>query len=156
MRTRLSNLPARAAAGAFILNTGISKLSADKDTAAHLHHTATGPYPFLEQVPPERFARGLAIAELAVGGALLTPLVSDGLAGLALAGFSGALLRLYFKTPGLREEGSVRPTQQGTPLAKDVWLAGIAASLLASSLRPGHKSRRATRKANKRARADQD
>jgi hypothetical protein len=29
----------------------------------------------------------------------------------------------------MRLEGSLRPTQQGLPLAKDVWLAAIGASL---------------------------
>ncbi|GAB3174157.1 hypothetical protein [Streptomyces incanus] len=32
---------------------------------------------------------------------------------------------MYPRTPGTREEGSLRPTQQGTALAKDVWLIGI-------------------------------
>jgi hypothetical protein len=33
------------------------------------------------------------------------------------------------KKVGQREEGSLRPTQQGIPLSKDIWLAGIGASL---------------------------
>ncbi|CAM5548372.1 DoxX family membrane protein OS=Streptomyces tendae OX=1932 GN=GUR47_04155 PE=4 SV=1 [Streptomyces tendae] len=32
---------------------------------------------------------------------------------------------LYLRTPGMREEGSLRPTQEGTALAKDTWMLGI-------------------------------
>jgi hypothetical protein len=55
-------------------------------------------------------------------------------AGTALTAFSGALLGLYLRTPGMRQEGSLGPTQQDIPLAKDIWLAGIGASLLIDGL----------------------
>ncbi|HMK99969.1 MAG TPA: hypothetical protein VK428_07275, partial [Acidimicrobiales bacterium] len=66
----------------------------------------------------------------ALGGGLLLPFVPSWLVGLGLAGFSGGLLNLYLKTPGMRQEGSFLPTSEGTALAKDVWMAGIAAMLL--------------------------
>ena len=125
----------RAAAGAFILNSGISKLLAEKETYDRLHGFASGAYPVLETVPPGKFGKALAAAEVALGGALLAPIVvGDGPAGLALTAFSGGLLGLYMKTPGLRQEGSVRPTHDGTAIAKDVWLAGIGLTLMASSV----------------------
>jgi hypothetical protein len=130
----ISTLPARITAGAFILNSGISKLSADEQTAAGLHQMATGAYPFLAKMKPQDFARLLGAGEIAVGSALLLPVVPTGLAGLALTGFSGSLLGLYIKIPGMRQENSLRPTQQGTPLAKDSWLLGIGVSLLLSDL----------------------
>ena len=134
-RSRLSNLPIRIAAGAFILNSGLAKLQADKETAEHLHQTAVGAYPQLESVPPARFAKGLASAEVALGAALLMPpLVGDATAGLGLTAFAGGLLGLYANLPGMRQEGSVRPTQNGIALAKDVWLAGIGLTLLAGSV----------------------
>jgi hypothetical protein len=34
----------------------------------------------------------------------------------------------------VRREGSVRPTQQGVPLAKDVWLTAIGAALVLDSI----------------------
>ena len=67
------------------------------------------------------------------------------MAGLSLAAFAGGLLGLYLKTPGLRDEGSLRPTQQGTAIAKDVWLLGIGLSLMADSVRS---SRRRAKKAS--------
>ncbi len=134
-RSRLVNLPARAAAGAFILNSGITKLKADEDTYRGLQGFASGAYPFLEHVPTHLFGKALAGVEVALGGALLAPVVvGDGLAGLGLSSFAGALLGLYLKTPSLHREGSVRPSHEGIAISKDVWLAGIGLTLMASSI----------------------
>jgi hypothetical protein len=54
---RARHLPPRIAAGAFILNSGIGKLSADEQTAAQLHGFAVGAYPFLAKSRP-RISRG--------------------------------------------------------------------------------------------------
>ena len=127
---KASHLPPRLAAGAFILNAGIGKLSVDEDTAARLHGFASGAYPFLAKLKPRDFARLLALSEITVGSALLLPVVPSAVAGAGLAAFSGALLGLYARTPGMRKENSPFPTQQGTALAKDVWMAGIALGLM--------------------------
>ena len=136
-RTRISNFPQRLAAGVFILNAGVGKLKAGTEQAAAVHGMASGTYPFLSEIAPEQFAKVLGTSEVLLGGALILPLVSDRLAGLALASFAGGLLGLYAKTPGLREEGSIRPSQQGTAIAKDVWLLGIGVGLVIDSLRRG-------------------
>src|ERR1039457_5537673 len=130
----IRDMPARVTAGAFILNSGRSKLSADEQTATGLHQMATGVYPFLGKMKPQDFARLLGAGEVAVGSALLLPVVPSGVAGLLLTGFSGGLLGVYIKIPGMRQEGSLRPTQQGIPLAKDSWLLGIGVSLLLSDV----------------------
>jgi hypothetical protein len=44
--------------------------------------------------------------------------------------FALGTLGLYLRTPGMREEGSLRPTQQGIPLAKDAWMVGIGLALM--------------------------
>jgi len=137
MSFRLWHLPVRAATGAYILNSGLSKRDAPPEVAEQLHGFASSAYPQVSDVPPERFASTLSTAEMAVGAVLLAPIVPPGLAGLVLTGFSSALLGLYLKTPGLTEEGSVRPSQQGVPLAKDVWLLGIGLALVVDSLTPG-------------------
>ena len=61
------------------------------------------------------------------------------LAGAGLAAFSGGLLSLYAKTPGMRREGTPFPTEQGIALAKDSWMMGIALGLIIDDLtdRPG-------------------
>lgn len=147
MKTRFGNLPQRLSVGGFLLYSGISKLNAEKEDAARYHAMASGTYPFFEQVPPERFAQGLALGEVALGGALVLPVVPDRLAGLGLAGFAGGLMGMYLKTPGLRQEGSVLPTEQGIPMAKDIWLLGIALSLLTHSQRSSRRARRARKQA---------
>ena len=127
-------LPARAAAGGFILNSGLSKWQADEETAVRLHGMAVGSYPFLAKIPARDFGRLLALTEIGLGGALLLPVVPAWLAGAALRAFSGGLLGMYLKTEGMHEPGSVRPTPQGVPLAKDIWMLGIGLSLLADDL----------------------
>jgi hypothetical protein len=127
-------LPPRLATGAFILNAGVGKLSADQETAARLHGMASNTYPFLGKLKPEDFTRALAIGEIAVGTTLLLPVVPAAVAGAALTAFSGGLIGLYLKTPGMRKEGSLRPTQPGVPLAKDAWLVGIGLGLMADGL----------------------
>jgi hypothetical protein len=122
--------PLRAVTGAFVLNTGLSKLKAGEEQAKAVHGMAVGTYPFLAKVQPKVFIKGLAVGEVVVGGVVLAPFVSPVVAGAALAGFSGALLNLYWKTPGLHEPGDPRPTQQGTPIAKDVWMLAIGTGLV--------------------------
>ena len=145
-RRRVSNQPIRLAAGSFILNSGIEKLKAGEDRAKGLHTMASGSFPFFEKLPPEQFAKGLAVAEVALGGSLLVPLISDRMAGLALTPFAGGLLWMYANTDGMHEPGGIRPTRSGTALAKDVWLLGIGLTLLTT----GGRSKRA-RKAKKAA-----
>ena len=133
-RFRARRLPLRITTGAFILNSGLSKRGADADTAAGLHSFASGTYPFLEEVDPQTFTRTLSTGEIALGTALLLPVVPPALTGAALTGFSAGLLGLYLRTPGMRQEGSLAPTQDGTALAKDVWMLGAGLSLLVDGL----------------------
>ena len=128
------HVPQRVAAGAFILNSGIGKWSADEETAKQVHGFATGTYPFLAKLKPEDFVKLLAGTEIALGTALLLPFVPSVVAGAGLTAFSGGLLGLYVRTPGMRKDGSPLPTQQGVPLAKDIWMAGIGLGLVIDEL----------------------
>ncbi len=129
LAAKLRRAPGRAVTGAFILNSGLGKLKGDEQVAAGIHGMATGAYPFLAKVPPTMFLKVLAISEIAVGSALLLPIVPAGLAGLALTGFAGGLVGLYARTPGMHD-GKLRPTQDGTALAKDFWMAGVGVGLV--------------------------
>jgi hypothetical protein len=133
-RVRLRHLPGRLTTGAFIVNSGLSKRHVDDDTAAALHGIAAVAYPFLHSIPPKRFVRLVCAGELALGTVLLLPVVPNSVAGTALTAFSAGLLGLYLRTPGMREEGSLRPTQQGMSIAKDTWMLGIGLSLLIDGL----------------------
>ncbi|GAA4434263.1 hypothetical protein GCM10023169_41670 [Georgenia halophila] len=132
---KLSHVPIRAAAGSFILNAGLGKRELPEDSAAGMQSMGANAFPQLKDVSPNDFGKLLSTSEIALGSALLTPFVPSWLVGLGLAGFSGSLLRMYTKTPGLTEEGSkVKPTSEGTPIAKDVFLLGIALTLILDDL----------------------
>jgi hypothetical protein len=135
MATKPWHLPVRLAAGAYILNSGLSKLEASDEHAAQLKGAAATAFPQFADMDPQQFVALLSTAEIVLGTALVAvPFVSPLLAGLGLLGFAGSLNRLYLRAPGMRHEGTVRPTQQGTPFAKDVWLTGIGAALVLDSL----------------------
>lgn len=126
----ISNTALRLVSGAFILNSGIGKLSLTEETAAGLQSSAQRVIPQAAKLTPEQFGSGLSFSEIALGSLILTPFIPSRLAGLALGVFSSGLLATYLKAPGMTEPGSVRPTPAGTAMAKDIWLAGIAVALL--------------------------
>jgi len=143
------HIPVRVATGAVILNSGLRKRGADEETAKGLHGFATTAYPEFQDTPPEKFASMLSTGEITVGALLLTPVVPTAVAGLALTTFAGLLGRLYLKAPGLREEGSLQPTEQGTAIAKDVWMLAIGSALTIDGLTDRKRKRRkAKAKAN--------
>jgi hypothetical protein len=127
----LREMPPRLATGAFILNSGLEKRHADEPHAKGLHGMASGTFPFFKDLDPVQFARLLSRAEIGVGLLLVTPLVPTAVAGAALTAFSGGLLTMYLRTPGMRKPGSLAPTHQGLTIAKDVWMLGIGLGLLA-------------------------
>ena len=152
----LSEIAPRISAGAFILNSGLGKRGADAETAAGMHGFAAGTYPFLKSLEPKQFATALSTAEIAVGALLLAPVVPTAVAGAALTAFSGGLLGLYLRTPGMRKPGSLAPTEQGLAIAKDSWLLGIGIGLLTRGTidrgpRQGRKAAKKLVKAQKKA-----
>ncbi|QFG26560.1 hypothetical protein [Actinomadura sp. WMMB 499] len=146
---RAHQMPARLVVGAFILNSGLSKLKGDQGTADYIHGTAKTAYPFLASQDPQKFTRTLGTAEVALGGALMAPFVPTVLAGAGLTAFAGGLTGLYLRLPGMREKGSIRPSQDGVPLAKDTWLMGLGATLVLEEVarsREGGRGRRGHRR----------
>lgn len=134
LSAKLRRAPLRLASGAFILNTGLGKLHGTEETAVGVHSMASRTYPFLAPIPPSKFLKILGAGEVALGGAILCPVVPAWFAGTALTGFSGSLLNIYWQTPGMHEPNDPRPTRQGTPLAKDIWLLGIGTALVVDAL----------------------
>ena len=120
----------RIATGASILNSGLDKRGADEDTATGLHGMAVGTYPFLDKIDPVTFTKLLSAGEIALGSALLVPLVPNKLAGAGLSAFASGLLGLYLRTPGMHKPGSLAPTSEGLPLSKDLWLLGAGLALV--------------------------
>lgn len=131
---KFADIAPRVATGAFILNSGLGKRNVDEEHAAGLHGMASGTYPFLGKLEPKQFAKLLSTGEILLGGALLAPVVPTALAGVALTAFAGGLVGLYLKTPGMRKDGSLAPTQQGIGIAKDVWMLGIGLGFVADAI----------------------
>lgn len=135
---KVHQLPARLTAGTVILNSGLDLAGADPGRPRAPRHGHRD-VPFLGKQDPVAFVKLLSKAEIAVGAALLVPMVPSLVAGAALTAFAGGLIGLYLRTPGMRREGSLRPSQEGIGLVKDVWLLGIGLSLVTEELldRPG-------------------
>jgi uncharacterized membrane protein YphA (DoxX/SURF4 family) len=126
---KLAHIPLRVTTGAYILNSGLNKQNLEGEAAEGVHGMASNAIPALQKIPPEQFAKILSTGEIALGAALLIPFVPSALVA-ALTGFAAGLLQLYLKTPGMRKEGSLRPTPEGLGLAKDVWLLGSGMTLV--------------------------
>ncbi|MFC9245459.1 hypothetical protein ACFT7S_15970 [Streptomyces sp. NPDC057136] len=107
---------------------------ADEATAERLQQFAATTYPFLGKHDAQKFVRLLSAGEVAIATTLLLPVIPAAVAGVALTAFSVGTLGLYLRTPGMRREGSLRPTEQGTVLAKDVWMLGIGISPIAEGV----------------------
>ena len=149
----LTHVPLRVATGAFILNAGMGKLNADEGNAQFLHSAAAGTYPALaKDMQPTTFVKVLAYSEIAVGAALLAPMVSSTVAGAALTGFGASLVGMYFKTPAMTLDDGIRPSQEGTAVAKDIWLVGAGLTLLSQGIAGTAKSEaRAAKKSLRKA-----
>jgi uncharacterized membrane protein YphA (DoxX/SURF4 family) len=132
--TKVRSLPGRISTGAYILHSGLEKLQADDKRAAGVHGMASSAFPVLKQIPPPIFLRLLAASEVATGAALLAPTVPNEVAGAALAGFSGSLLAMYWRTPAMHKPDSVWPTPAGIAVSKDVWMLGIGLGLVLDGL----------------------
>jgi hypothetical protein len=132
---KLSHLPLRLATGAYILNSGLGKRGLEGEAAQGIHGFASTTLPSpLKQMDSTQFAKLLSGGEIALGAVLIAPFVPSALAGAALAAFGGGLMTMYFRTPGMRQEGSIRPTEAGISLAKDVWLVGAGLTLILDDL----------------------
>ncbi|MET1133389.1 MAG: hypothetical protein ABWX60_08215 [Aeromicrobium sp.] len=134
---KLSHVPLRLATGAFILNSGLNKRNLPPEAAAGLQGMAANAVPQVSDMEPEAFGKALSKGEIALGVAVLAPFVPSAVAGAALTAFGAGMIKMYLSTPGMTAEGSsFRPSQDGTAIAKDVWLVGAGLSLLISGLTP--------------------
>jgi uncharacterized membrane protein YkgB len=103
-----------------------TKIGPRRCTGSPPEHTRSS-----RRFPQRKFLKALAVAEIGLGAALLTPVVPNRLAGAALSAFSGGLVTMYLRTPAMHKPNSVWPTPAGTAVSKDVWMLGIGLGLLA-------------------------
>jgi hypothetical protein len=111
---------------------------------------AAGAYPFLADVDPKLLTKAVAGTEIALGTALLVPVLPRALVATGFTAFSAGLVGMYLRTPALRRgENDPRPSPQGVGIAKDVIMLGAAASYLLDAL--GSSAKKASKKAAKKA-----
>lgn len=127
---KLSNIPLRAIPGAFIVNSGLGKLDMDAESSKGLQDFAATGIKELKQLPSDKFGQIIGASEIAVGGALLAPFVSNRIAGAGLTAFGAGLLTLYFGDDDNTLDDGIRPSEQGLSLAKDSWLLAAGLTLL--------------------------
>ncbi len=96
----LSHAPLRLATGAFILNAGLTKRKLPAEAAAGLQGMTANTLPVVKKVSPATFGRALSTGEIALGAALLAPVVPATVAGAGLAVFGGGFIHMYLKLPG--------------------------------------------------------
>lgn len=130
---KLRHYPARLAAGAFILNSGLSKRGLPEEAYAGMQEAGSASVPAVKGLPAKTFGQALSAGEIALGAALVLPFVPTWIGAAGLAVFSGGMLNMYRNTDEMTQEDGVRPSEAGTGLAKDVFLAGIAGTLLLDS-----------------------
>ena len=133
-RSAARQLPLRLTVGTFFLKSALSKRGTNEATAERPQQFAATTYPFPGKLDAQKSLRLLSAGEIAIATSLLLPVIPAAVAGVALTAFSVGTLGLYLRTPGMRREGSLGPTEQGTVLAKDVWMLGISVSLIAEGV----------------------
>jgi uncharacterized membrane protein YkgB len=129
------DLPLRVSNGAIILWQGV-RIFTQPQRGEWLLPLAAHTVPQLPSLmgnSPHRFARVLGAAETVLAVWLLSGR-SPRAAGVALTVFGSATFSLLFTVPGMREEGSVwEPSQEGTAIAKDLWMIGSGLALAAGA-----------------------
>jgi hypothetical protein len=122
--------PQRIVFGAFFAHVALSHKDLDENGAKGLRRFAAAGYPFLEQFSPTLFAKGMVTAEFIVAGSLLVPVVPPVIGATALTAFGSGLMGVYARAPGMRRDGSLRPTDIGMSVAKDSWMVAAGLSVL--------------------------
>ena len=77
-----------------------------------------------------KFAPLLALSEIGVGTAHISPIVPATVASARIDCLSASLVGMYLKTPSMTLDHGIRPSQEGTAAAKDVWLVGAGLTML--------------------------
>ena len=131
---KAGHLPQRIAAGAFILNSGIGKLSADEETAAQLHGFAAGAYPFLAKLKPGTSSGSWRRARSRSARRCCCP---SSRPPSRARGWRRSPAACSACTPGrpacARKAAPSRPSRE-SPLAKDAWMMGIGLGLVIDDL----------------------
>lgn len=128
----LSTTLLRGISGAYFLQSGIGKLKMPTAAATGLQQFAATGVPQVTKLDPDTFGKVVSYSEIGVGASLLAPVVSNRLAGLALGAINAGFLSIYFRNDQMTRKDGIRPSEAGTGLSKDLFIAAIAAALIAA------------------------
>lgn len=128
----LSTTLLRGISGAYFLQSGIGKLKMPTEAATGLQQFAATGVPQVTKLDPDTFSKVVSYSEIGVGASLLAPVVSNRLAGLALGAINAGFLSIYFRNDQMTRKDGIRPSEAGTGLSKDLFIAAIAAALIAA------------------------
>lgn len=128
----LSTTILRGVSGAYFLQSGIGKLGMPAEAASGLQQFAATGVPQVSSLEPGIFGKVVSWSEIGVAASLLTPVVSNRVAGLALGAINAGFLSIYFRNDQMTQKDGIRPSEAGTGLSKDLFIAAIAGALIAS------------------------
>lgn len=120
----------RGVTGAYMLQAGYGKRNMPREAAEGLQQFAATGVPQVKNLSPDTFGKVVSASEMGLGAVLLTPFINNRLAGIGLASFSTAVLSIYFRNDDMTQRDGIRPSEPGTGLSKDIFLAAIAGALI--------------------------
>ena len=129
--------PLRLTAGAFVLNSGVGRFSASGDeTTTSLQASAAKLIPQVQRMDPRTFAKVMGAGEVALGAAVMLPIVPAAVAGLGLTAFAASLLATRPSTNGQHADVD---NETAVPNVTEAWMLGSGVSLLLDALTtPAH------------------
>lgn len=122
----------RGITGAYMLQAGYGKRNMPREAAEGLQQFAATGVPQVKNLQADTFGKVVSASEMGLGAALLSPFISNRFAGLGLAAFSTGVLSIYFRNDDMTQRDGIRPSEPGTGLSKDIFLAAIAGALITS------------------------
>lgn len=122
----------RGITGAYMLQAGYGQRNMPREAAEGLQQFAATGVPQVKNLQADTFGKVVSASEMGLGAALLSPFISNRLAGLGLAAFSTGVLSIYFRNDDMTQRDGIRPSEPGTGLSKDIFLAAIAGALITS------------------------
>lgn len=128
----LSTTLLRGISGAYFLQSGIGKLNMPTEAAAGLQQFAATGVPQVTKLAPDTFGKVVSYSEIGVAASLLAPVVPNRLAGLMLGAINTGFLSIYFRNDQMTQKDGIRPSEAGTGLSKDIFIAAIAGALIAA------------------------
>ena len=132
---KLRNVPTRLATGAYILHAGWGKWHGNEEQAAGAQGMASGAFPMFNTMNATDFLKMLSVGEMAVGAALLAPVVPprDRRGSVdRLRGSAGDHVPAHRQLAQARQHLADSARHR---VSKDVWMLAIGLGLILDEIR---------------------